>query len=182
VTNDWRPQEGGHVALNDDGLARIGYAAVTEAVAKATAASALRVLERLTEQEWVSLERTQFKQIVERLERASRGIDEELIRCVSALAELRKSEQELRHIIIHVVWGQGANDDGKPDIVGYDYGRAKLITSKEIDDAVNGCAKLRLAASQVAMRVAELIDDGVLKERADGRGMSIRTDRRLVRL
>jgi len=58
-----RPTSGGEVALGDDDLARIGLAVDFEAAAKSVAASALRVLETLTEDQWKRLERVQFKQI-----------------------------------------------------------------------------------------------------------------------
>lgn len=182
MNSDWRPPEGGHIALSDDGLARIGYAAVTEALAKSTAAAALRALERLTEQQWISLERVQFKQITERIKQASEGLDEELTRRVSELMQAREREQQLRHIVVHAVWAEGADADGQPDVIGYDYGRERLITAKEIEEAVAGCAALRLAASSVAMRIAELIEQGIIPERTAGRGVSIRTRNRLVRL
>lgn len=173
-----RPQAGGEVALGDDDLARIGLAVVFEAAAKAVTASALRALEALDEENWIKLERIQFKQILARIcDRVDAIDDAELtVRFGEMEAAVEKS-QEIRHMIVHAMWGEGGNG-----FLGYDYRRQRRLDGRDIAQAVEGCAEIKRAATWFAMRVANLVEDRVLPERKGGTGMSIRTDKGPVRL
>lgn len=175
--SSWRPREGGIVALSDEQLARIGLAVVLEAQAKGAAAAVLRVLDGLSGNEWIELERVQFRQIMERLITASAGVDGELEERISVLERARLSGHELRNIVVHVSWGEGGEGP-----VGYDYGRKRLLDSSDIDAALSACAELKRAAHWCAYRVGELIQAGRFPERAAGQGMSIRTEKGPVRL
>lgn len=91
------------------------------------------------------------------------------------------SAHELRHIVVHATWGEEPGPERNP--TAYDYGRQRLVTVADIDAAMSGCAELKRAANWAALRVAELIEDGVWPERpAATQGMGIRTKSRLVRL
>lgn len=173
-----RPTSGGEVALGDDDLARIGLAVVFEAAAKSVAASALRVLETLTEDQWKRLERVQFKQILERLRARVEQVDD--VELMSRLDDLKRavsSGHEARHVIVHVTWGAGG-----AGFLGYDYARDREVGARDIEYAVEGCAEIKRAASWFAMRVAELISEGVLPERQGGVGLTMWTVRGPVRL
>ncbi len=173
-----RPPAGGHVALEDDDLARIGLAVVLEAAAKSSAASALRALSSLSYEEWVKLERVQFKQILERIEsRITKLQDVEISLRFAELQAAIEQGHDARHLVVHVTWGVGG--DG---VLGYDYGREREATTTDILDAVNRCGEIKRAAHWFAMRVANLIVEGVLPEREDGRGMTICAGNRDVRL
>lgn len=173
-----RPFPGGDVALGDDDLARIGLAVVLESSAKSTAASALRALCALSDKEWVRLERMQFGQILKRIEVQVASIaDAELNSRFRELTDAVQKAHQSRHIVVHVAWATG--EDGS---LGYDFTRERLVKPGDIQQAVDGCAEMKRAASWFAMRVANLIEEGTLQERSEGRGMSIRTMRGLVRL
>lgn len=103
-----RPMAGGDVALEDDDLARLGLTVVYEAAAKAVAASALRALRALDDRAWIRLERTQFKQILAAIEpRVLEIADEELSSRFRELQEALANAHEVRHVIVHVMWGAG---------------------------------------------------------------------------
>lgn len=174
----WRPPAGGQVVLSDQDLAKIGLMVVHEASAKSVAAIALKAVERRSFAEWVRLDRMQFQQITERL--LAQEIDPEFRQRAIILETARSRAHELRHIVVHAVWGEGGADG---DPVAYDYSRSRLLGRDDINAALEGCADIKRAAHSLAYRVAELIEDGVLPEgAAGGRGMSIRTERRSVRL
>ena len=174
-----RPISGGEVALRDDDLARIGLAVVFESSAKSITASALRAIASLSEVEWVRLERVQFKQILETIESRLEVInDSEVSERFGVLKLAVNNAQEARHVIVHAIWGQG----GETGVRGYDYGRERLLDSEDIALAMSGCAEIKRAASWFTMRVAILIEEGVLPERPEGRGMKMRTLKGVVRL
>ena len=175
---DWRPREGGEIALTDDHLKRIGYAVVAEGHSKAIACSMLRVIEQLSHEEWIKLDRQPLKVICQRLLTGSDGVDAELSARLQAFEAARENAHELRHIIVHVTWG----DDGQGQPTGFDYGRQRKVSLADIDAAMSGCAELKRAANWSAVRVAELVENGVWPERADGQGMNIHTSNRFVRL
>jgi hypothetical protein len=177
-----RPFAGGEVPLSDEQLAKLGLTVAYEATAKAVAASALRALLSLSEADWIKLERVQFGQIAARIQkRVDELADSELSERHEVLRSALSESHELRHQVVHAVWGGSPSDmEQRPE--SYDYGRRRLLGEEDIDAAVEGCAELKRAASWFAMRVANLIEDGVLTERNDGRGMAIRTENRLVRL
>ena len=179
VKPDWRPQAGGEIALSDEHLQRIGYAVVTEGAAKSVACSMLRGIEQLSDEDWAKLHRQPLKKICERLLTGSEGIDDELTARLEAFDGARENAHELRHIVVHVTWG----DDGQGRPNGFDFGRQRHVSVADIDAAMAGCAELKRAANWAAMRVAELIEKGVWPERTSGgQGMNIRTADRWVRL
>jgi hypothetical protein len=175
---DWRPREGGEIALTDDHLKRIGYAVVAEGHSKAIACSMLRAVEQLSHEEWIRLDRQPLKAICQRLLNSSAGVDAELTARLQAFDAARENAHELRHIVVHVTWC----DDGQGQPTGFDYGRQRHVSIGDVEAAMSGCAELKRAANWAAMRVAELIENGVWSERPDGQGMNIRTANRLVRL
>lgn len=173
-----RPEAGGEVALDDDNLARIGLAVVYEAAAKTVAASALRALCTLDEAEWIKLGKVQFKQILARISKRVEEIDDEELSSRFATLEAAVTDhQEVRNMIVHVLWGAGGRD-----FIGYDYTRRRELTEADIIQAVEGCAEIKRAASWFTMRVANLIEERVLPERQSGSGMTIHTGRSSVRL
>lgn len=173
-----RPRSGGDVALGDDDLARIGLAVVFEAAAKTVTASALRALCALDEEKWIKLERAQFKQMLLRIsERVQEINDSELTLRFDELDSAVEKSQEIRHMIVHVMWGAGGEG-----FLGYDYIRQRKLDGRDIERAVEGCAEIKRAASWFAMRVANLIEDRVLPERHGGTGMTIHTQKGPVRL
>lgn len=175
----WRPAVGGLVALTDAQLAQIGLMVVFEAGAKASASSALKVVEQLSRESWIKLERMQFSQIMVRLIDAAKGKDAELEDRIQILERQRKVVQESRHMIVHLSWGEGTESEP----IGFDYGRQRLLTTADITDALTGCAELKRAAHWTAYRCAELIELGAFGEGdANGQGVGIRTKTRLVHL
>lgn len=152
---------------------------VLEATAKSLATSMLRVLDRLSFDEWVKRERWQFSQIMDRLIKLSEGADAELVQRLAELETARAQGHEQRHIIVHAQWGQEPDPSTEP--AGYDYGRKRLLGRKDIDEALAACAQMRSLASAAAYRLAELIDTGAYPERPDGPGMGMRTTSRFVR-
>lgn len=173
-----RPSAGGHVALGDDDLARIGLAVVFEAAAKSLAASALRALSSLSYDDWVKLDRMQFKQILKRIKSHVTELqDVELSLSFEELQAAINLGHDARHLVVHVAWGKGG--DG---LLGYDYGRAREVTATDILNAVNRCGEIKRTAHSFTMRVANLILEGVLPERQEGRGMSICVGSTYVRL
>ena len=147
-----RPDAGGEIALGDDDLARLGLAVVYESSAKAIAASALRALCSLSKDEWVKLEREKFGELLKRIFRRVEELDDpELASRFGDLEHSVKQAHEVRHIVVHVLWGFGG--DG---FLGYDYSRGREVTPEDIEKAMLGCAEIRRAALWFAMRVANL--------------------------
>jgi hypothetical protein len=177
--HSWRPISGGAVALTDLQLSKIGLIAVYEASAKAAVALSLRPLENLSHAEWVELDRQQFSQLMKRLKTASDKVDEELSRRVCDLENALKTGQDMRHAILHATWGQAGNEE---IAFAYDRRRRLELNAKYIDTALERCADLKRAGHWMALRVAELIENGVINERPAGPGVSILTSTRLVRL
>lgn len=176
---EWRPLAGGSVALNDAELAQIGLMVVFEAHAKASASAALKVVEQLSHKAWIKLERMQFLQIMDRLIKASKGVDQELERRAQTLEQARQEAHELRHIIVDLSWGEGGVDGP----AGYDFGRERLLSTADITNALTGCAELKRAAHWTVFRCAELIETDRFDEgNKDGPGMNFRTRTGLVRL
>ncbi len=177
----WRPAAGGPISLSDAQLAHIGLMVVFEAGAKAVTATALKVVEGLSIDQWVRLERVQLSQIMTRLVTAVAQGDQELVDRVTVLEQARLSAHELRHIVVHVVWGQAPGPEALP--TAHDFGRRRSLCADDINSALEGCAELKRAATRVAYRIAELVEQGVYPEREAGLpGMGIRTQNRLVRL
>jgi hypothetical protein len=175
----WRPLSGGPVALTDHQLSQIGLLAVYEASAKSTAAASLRALKMLSFEEWAKLEKVQFSQIVEKLFDASANLDGELTNRLNALKAAMIAGQEMRHAILHASWGQAGAEDFA---VAYDYSRNTQLDADYIGKALEKCAELKRASHWATFRVAELVERGIIPERLDGPGMSIRTTTRSVRL
>ena len=175
---DWMPAKGGHVALSERDLAKIGLAVVYEAQAKSVAAAILKALTRQDSASWVEVEKMQFSQILKRTVSASL-IDDELGLRIRDLEKARIESHDLRHMVVHSAWGVGG-DDG---LMAFDYRRQKELGRSEIDSAMNGCAELKRAAHWAAYRVAQLIECNVLTERPSSeQGIGIHTETRLVRL
>lgn len=173
-----RPTAGGVVSLRDEDLTGIGLAVVYEAAAKGMATSALRALCSLEEKEWKKLERVPFGEILGMLKNEVEALaDLELSSRFDILQLAVDQAHEIRHIIVHVIWAEGG--DGS---VGYDYRRKRKVSTNDITQAVDGCAEIKRSASWFAMRVANLIEEGVLQERPAGAGMTIHTDNAPVRL
>lgn len=173
-----RPTKGGNIALDDENLARIGLATVLEAQAKSATVSVLRAVCVLSEQDWIRLEKCQFGQILTRLsERLQSLNDQEVTSRFSDLSDALNTGHESRHMVVHAVWGTGGEN-----FIGVDYRRGREMDAVDIQKAVDDCAEIKRAAHWLAMRVAELIIDGTLPERSEGRGLSINVNGRLVRL
>jgi hypothetical protein len=179
-SRSWRPAAAGGIVLSDSDLAKIGLTAVLEARAKSAAAAALKVVEGLSHDDWIRLERVQFSQISERLIKAAEGKDDEFRRLVQVLDQARKHAHGLRHMVIHVTWGQHGDAEVP---LGHDFGRARNVTASDIQAALEGCAEMSLAARRVTYRAAELIVLGQYAERAVGtKGISMFARDRWVRL
>lgn len=175
----WRPPSAGEISLGDHELARIGFAVVTEGHSKALACALLRTIEGLDHHEWIKLDRQPLNKICDRLKAGAVALDPELLARIEAFDDARIEAHELRHIIVHVTWG--TNGDDQP--FGFDFGRQREVTIADIDEAVSGCAEMKRSVNWAAMRLAELVENGVLPERDDdAQGVGIHTGRRLVRL
>lgn len=173
-----RPNAGGDIPLDDDSLARIGLAVVYEGNAKSVAGLALRALRSWDLDRWKRLEREPFGAIMRKLRISVNELDDgELSARFADLESAISEHHDIRHMIVHVAWGFGG--DG---FIGYDYGRAREVTAGDIEDAVRGCAEIRRAASWFTMRVANLVEEGVLPERTESVGAKIKTEKGSVRL
>lgn len=173
-----RPASGGHVALPDDALAKIGLAVVYESSAKSAASAALRALANLDERRWRKLEKWQFGQIMSQIENQLPALDDaEIFERFARLRSALDSGHEPRHLIVHVSWGEGGEG-----YIGYDYIREREVHPADIDVAVESCAELKCASHSFTMRVAELIIDGKIPERTGSVGMSMCVGDRWVRL
>ena len=173
-----RPDKGGHVPLDDDSLIGIGLAVVYESAAKSAAGGALRALASLTFEDWKRTEKQPFKLLLKKIKPCvDRLEDGELASRFDDLEQALADGHELRHIIVHVSWGEGG--DG---FLGYDYSREKEVTSADIQQALNACAEIKRACHWFALRVGELVALGKLPDRGDGPGMSIKTQYGLAKL
>ena len=168
----FRPQTGGDVPLDDEDLAGIGLAVVYESGAKLMTGCALRALAALDFEQWKKTERYQFSQLIEKLEpNVEELADTELKASFKKLREALAIGHELRHIVVHVTWGH--SEDG---FAGYDYGRSRKVSGDDIRDAVQQMAEIKQASHRFAMRVAELVAQGVIEEREPGPGVSVLTE------
>jgi hypothetical protein len=141
----------------------------------------LRAIEQLSHEQWIRLDKQPLKELCRRLLDGTEGIDAELTERLTAFDTARDQAHELRHIVVHVTWGEEPGPQRKP--IGYDYTRQRLVSAADIDAAVNGCAELKRAANWAAVRVAELVDEGVWPERPDeGQGLGVYAKNRWVRL
>ena len=174
----YRPKSGGHIPLDDEDLAAIGLAVVYESGAKSAVGAALRALANLSFANWKKAERLQFSQLIERIHpHVFQLEDEELTSRFTDLRQALENGHELRHIIVHVCWGEGGNS-----FLGRDFSRDLTVLPEHILHAVEACAEIKRASHWFALRVGELIIEGKIAERKEGPGMKIMVRDQWVRL
>lgn len=167
------------VSLDVTHLAMIGLIALHEAKAKYFASLTVRTLNGLSHCKWLELERSQLAQLeILMVEGAQKLDDAKLSKRIQDFAEKRSSAQDLRHTVIHATWSFGP--DGKPS--AYDIRRKLWLSTNDINKALKEIQNLARLAEMCVRRVAELIDEKKLPERAGEGGASFYLSGRWIKI
>lgn len=145
------------IALTDQALSHLGRAALYDGLAKTALTLCLKALKSLSHEQWVSLERIQFKDLV-------KAIDQEIDKFPSlrpyfeGIKENHERWRERRNFSIHASWG--ADVRGKP--VAYCYRRKTFGDENDVVGAANDCFWLAKEARTFQYQIALLIANGSL--------------------
>jgi hypothetical protein len=151
-----------NIPLSMEELAKIGATAVYEARAKAFVAVMLKPMESLNYTDWTNLERHQLTQLLDRVAKAAKEIDDEtLTELVEKLTLCCKEAQNLRHLVVHAEWAHGQNSE----LTAFDNRRKKWLSTVDIEAALSANATLCGLAHRCAFQVVELVDAGRLPKR-----------------
>jgi hypothetical protein len=145
------------VPLGEDDLALIGRATVYETQAKIMLSLALKRLKAASHDEWLEIEKGQFKNIVKAITGELHQYPE-LASHFDTIVQCHEEWREGRNLVVHTIWVNG--DEGQA--AAYCYRRRKLADKDDIVRAVNDCFRLAEEARRFAYRVAIAASEGLL--------------------
>lgn len=157
MDHGWRPSAAIDIGLNDCQLAQMGLMAAYEAQAKMFILLAVKGAMQLTFDEYRRYEHHQFRQLVDKLAATAERLDATLSALVANVRE-HMNVLDARHHALHNVWSESADGSVK----AWDMRRSDLLTTEDLAAALHKLGGFTFIAQACALRVADLISDGVL--------------------
>jgi len=165
------------IDLPNSVLANISKAAFYEQMAKTSLSLSLKVLNCLGHEDWVKVDKEQFSQIVEKIDKKLESFAH-LIPYFEQIKHNHEKWRDERNFVVHANWGQ--NSVGKP--VAYCYRRKRLGDENDVVRAVNDCFWLAKEARAFQYEIAKMIAAGDLPSSVeDGPGVEMAVADKFVR-
>ncbi|MEN8860299.1 hypothetical protein [Qipengyuania flava] len=137
---------------------------------------ALKALSANSYDQWVATDKWQFKQVMKSVLDKLNG--RALYVLAEGVEEQRAKAQDLRHSIVHSVWGEQGGQ-----AFAYDFRRESEIELSDLDAALMELDELCRQSQLLVLEVGRLLKSGEISQpNQDTRGPSIFVDGKLVRL